>query len=79
MTERSQYDAQGTRVSRTRSGVTTLSIPCAKSTVPGLNARLYSFNGHVVAKLDGGASRYVHADHLGSMTLVTGGNRAIAL
>ena len=41
--------------------------------IGGASTRYYSFNGQLVALRDSSGVSYLHADHLGSITMVTGG------
>ncbi len=72
-TESYTYDADGERVVRTAGGVTTVSFEGLwEQTTAGARKLYYTFNGAVVAVRDSSSGlSYLHADHLGSVSLAT--------
>ena len=75
------YSAQGTRVQKIETGVTTVylnrgfSVLYEKQTVGGSTTNDYVYIGsRLVAKLSGGSTYYFHQDALGSTRLVTTGS-----
>jgi hypothetical protein len=45
--------------------------------IGGASTRDYSFNGQLVALRDSSGVSYLHADHLGSITMVTGASGGV--
>jgi RHS repeat-associated protein len=69
------YDADGERVSVTRGGVTTLYLEGVwEEVVGGASKTHYLLGSQLIAVRDNGAGTvtYLHADHLGSVSLATG-------
>ena len=68
------YDADGERITRTNSGVTTVYLGGLwEETSSGAVKQYYPFNGTVVAVRDSSAGvSYLHADHLGSVSVTSG-------
>jgi RHS repeat-associated protein len=80
ITESYTYDADGERVAKTVSGVTTVYFQGIWEQVVGGASKLYySFNGQVVAMRDtsSNAVTYLHGDHLGSVSLATSSSGAV--
>jgi RHS repeat-associated protein len=74
VTETYTYDADGERVTRTRNGVTTLYLEGLWDEDLGASRKAihFPFNGQIVAQRDQFATlHYLHADHLGSVSLST--------
>jgi RHS repeat-associated protein len=74
ITESYIYDADGERVAKTVSGVTTVYfLGLWEQTVGGASKLYYTFNGQVVAMRDTSTNTvtYLHGDHLGSVSLAT--------
>ncbi len=69
------YDAMGERLSRTRSGVTTVYLGLWEEETSGTKRAQYKFGGQVIAQRDvnAGTVTYIHGDHLGSASLATNG------
>jgi RHS repeat-associated protein len=69
------YDADGERITRTSSGVTTVYLVGGlwEETSAGAVKQYYPFNGTVVAVRDSSAGvSYLHGDHLGSVSATSG-------
>jgi RHS repeat-associated protein len=81
VTETYPYDGDGERISKSSGGVTTIYLEGLwEETVGGAVTQYDQFNGQTVG-LRRGASvlKYVHTDHLGSVSLVTNGPSGGAL
>jgi len=77
-----QYDADTNRVSSTRNGLTTFYLGLWEENSNGVKKAYYQFGGSTVAVRvqDGTATgvTYLHADHLGSVSLATTSSGTIA-
>jgi RHS repeat-associated protein len=74
VTESYTYDADGERVTRTRSGVTTLYLEGLWEHDVGTSREqvYHTFNGATVVAREASDVTYLHADHLGSVSVSTG-------
>ncbi len=66
-----QYDAGGQRISKTANGTTTLYFGKLADTVGGTLEKYYYAGEVLVAKQSAGIKSWYHADHLGSVRLMT--------
>jgi RHS repeat-associated protein len=71
------YDADGTRVSRTRGTVTTLYLGGLVEQEGTTTRTHYVFHGQVIAQREGSTVIYLHGDHLGSISVATSATGAI--
>lgn len=73
------YDADGQRVARTRSGVTTVYLGglVEEDLAPSATRTLYQFDGQVIAQRDATGVLYLHGDHLGSIAVATSSTGAV--
>ncbi len=71
------YDADGTRVSRTRGAVTTLYLGGLVEEEGTTTRTHYVFHGQVIAQREGSTVIYLHGDHLGSVSVVTSATGAV--
>jgi YD repeat-containing protein len=72
VTESYTYDADGERVTRTRSGVTTICLDGLWEVSGSTTQAYYAFNGQTVAVRSGSAVTSLHGDHRGSVSVTTG-------
>ena len=68
------YDADGERVTRTRNGVTTFYLAgvVEEDQPSGATRTYYTFNGQPIAVRDASGVNYLHADQIGSVSVVSG-------
>jgi hypothetical protein len=70
-----RYDADGTQVTRTRGGVTTVDLGGVLEQAGGVQTRYDRFNGQVIAPRSGSTgTRSLHGDHRGSVSLAVNGS-----
>jgi YD repeat-containing protein len=72
VTESYSYDADGERVTRTRSGTTTRYLEGLWEVSGSTTQAYYAFTGQTVAVRNGSAVTSLHGDHLGSVSVTTG-------
>ncbi|WP_026371041.1 RHS repeat-associated core domain-containing protein [Kallotenue papyrolyticum] len=81
VTETYTYDADGERLTRTANGVTTVYVAglYEEDLQTGVKRSLYQFNGQIIAQRSTDATGliYLHADHLGSVSLATNSSGAV--
>jgi RHS repeat-associated protein len=71
------YDADGTRVSRTRGNVTTIYLGGLVEQEGTTTRTHYVFGGQVIAQREGSTVIYLHGDHLGSISVATSATGAV--